>query len=52
MKIEIPVIIDSKIKTYTVYKEELEQIACNKAREDNPKAENIFYNGMSINIII
>ena len=40
--IQITVKLDvDRFRTYTIYKEELEQIVCNKAREDNPDCKNI-----------
>ena len=50
MQIEIKVSVDQEIKTYTVYKEELERIVCSKAREDNPKAESVLCFGATIDI--
>ncbi len=40
--VEVIVGVDGNHKKYTVSKEEIEQIACNKAREDNPKAQGIY----------
>ena len=41
MIVEIRVWIDDHYKTYTVYKEDMQQMVCNKAREDNPNARTI-----------
>lgn len=47
MNIVISIKINNKdnssyIRNYTIYKEDLQQLACNKAREDHPEADSIY----------